>query len=303
MDDRFAPAEAAFRKANSLSPDPVVLDLDLARIAARRGRAAEALAKLQPYLDRHMASEGEVPYQLLAEVLKKLGRESELLDRLGKLHAADKANVALGYFLAARVSQGRQVRFGRDDLYGACRPRTGPPDLSAPGGNLPQAAPARQAAGPAGQGNDHVRIARTAWPGSEAADHRRRSLRQPCRGRPQRRPTRGLEAADYAQFLSLGMLAQERKQYDVASEFFELALSADATKAGEVLLAWGIGSLIAERPAEAAKIFQRGIDAQVVPGGNPVFHFYLSSALAAAASPDAAHSRRGLVCCPHRGEA
>ncbi len=89
------------------------------------------------------------------------------------------------------------------------------------------------------------------------------------------------------------MLAQERKQYDAAGEFFELALTADPTKAAEVLLAWGIGSLIDERTDEAAKIFQRGIDAKVMPGGNPVFHFYLSGALAAAAENGPRQARCG----------
>ena len=64
------------------------MKFNLARIAARRGHAQEALAGLQSYLDRGLTSEGSAPYQLLADVLKKLGKESELLDRLQKLHAA-----------------------------------------------------------------------------------------------------------------------------------------------------------------------------------------------------------------------
>ena len=52
MAERLAEAEAAFRKSHALSPDETVLNFNLARIAARRGRAQEALAKLQPYLDR-----------------------------------------------------------------------------------------------------------------------------------------------------------------------------------------------------------------------------------------------------------
>lgn len=291
--DRFDAAEAAFRKANSLSPDPVLLDLGLARIAARRGHAAEALAKLQPCLDRHLSTEGDVPYQLLADVLKKLGRENELLDRLAKLRAADRANVVLGFFLA-----GEYLKAGKLDLaepiynelaaHGpallTCQPlaeiyrkQRRPDKLLALLGKVMTASGSLEVLGPEAK----PLTADAALYGSLVEAGRKKA-----KGR--------LEAADYAQFLSLGMLAQERKQYDAAGEFFELALAADASKAAEVLLAWGVGSLMNERPAEAAKIFQRGIDAQVMPGGNPLFHFYLSGALAAAAGPDpAAHGAPG----------
>ena len=84
-----------------------------------------------------------------------------------------------------------------------------------------------------------------------------------------------------SEFNVLGTLAQERKQYETASEFFELALKADPAKAAEVLLDWGIGSLIDDRPAEAVKVFQRGLDMKALPEGNPVFHYYLAGALAA----------------------
>lgn len=39
MADRFAEAEAAFRKLHSLTPNETLLKFNLARIAARRGQA------------------------------------------------------------------------------------------------------------------------------------------------------------------------------------------------------------------------------------------------------------------------
>ena len=86
---------------------------------------------------------------------------------------------------------------------------------------------------------------------------------------------------DSSEFHVLGTLAQEHKQYETANEFFELALKADPKKAAEVLLAWGIGSLIDDRAAEAVKVFQRGLDMKALPESNPVFHYYLAGALAA----------------------
>ncbi len=86
---------------------------------------------------------------------------------------------------------------------------------------------------------------------------------------------------DSGEFSVLGALAQERKLYETANEFFELALRADSSKAAEVLLAWGIGSLVDDRPAEAVKTFQRGLDMKALPESSAVFHFYLAGALAA----------------------
>ena len=108
---RFAEAEAAIRRSNALKPDETILDFQMARIAVRRGKAQDALAKLQPYFERRMSSEGAVPYEVLADALKKLGKEGELLDRLQKLYEADLTNVPLNYFLAAEY-----LKAGKLDL-------------------------------------------------------------------------------------------------------------------------------------------------------------------------------------------
>src|SRR5208282_55857 len=100
LSDRFAEAEAAFRKSQSIKTNEALLKFNLARIAARRGQAQEALAGLQPYFDAGLATEGSAPYQLLAETLKKLGKESQLLDRLQVLHEANPSNAPLSYYLA-----------------------------------------------------------------------------------------------------------------------------------------------------------------------------------------------------------
>ena len=278
--DRFAEAEAAFRKSQAVAPNEALLKFNLARIAARRGQAQEALAGLQSYLDRGLTSEGSAPYQLLADVLKKLGKENELLDRLQKLHAADPANAPLSYFLADQYLKAGRTEMA-EPLYVELSVKE-PDDarLSQPGRNLSQRPPVREAAGPAGQSHDRDRNAGSARAGGQAADDRRRFVRQARGSRPQEGPRRHGQGRS-SEFSVLGTLAQEHKQYETANEFFELALKADPTKAAEVLLAWGIGSLIDDRPAEAVKVFQRGLDMKALPESNPVFHYYLAGALAA----------------------
>jgi tetratricopeptide (TPR) repeat protein len=44
-------------------------------------------------------------------------------------------------------------------------------------------------------------------------------------------------------------------------------------------MVWGVGLLTAERAAEAAQVFQRGIDDKALPDDNPAFQFYLAGAL------------------------
>ena len=53
-------------------------------------------------------------------------------------------------------------------------------------------------------------------------------------------------------------------------------------------MVWGVGLLMGDRAAEAAKVFQRGIDEKALPDDNPAFHFYLAGALAMADRTDEA---------------
>ncbi len=88
--------------------------------------------------------------------------------------------------------------------------------------------------------------------------------------------------------LATALVALEAKQYDTAGEFFRLALAAKPKQADEVLMVWGVGLLTGDRPAEAAKVFQRAIDEKALPADNPTFYFYLAGALALAGRTEAA---------------
>ena len=283
---RLAEAEAAFRKSNALKPDETMLDFQMARIAVRRGRAQEALAKLQPYFERHMSSEGAVPYEVFAAALKKLGKESELLDRLQKLYEADLTNVPLNYFLAAEYLKAGKLDLAEPIYRALSAHNPAPPTFQALAeiyrkrrrpdllldllGKVNAATGSLDALGPEEKllTSDAALFHRLVEAGRKKGGAAAKS--------------------DYAAFVLLGILAQEHKQYDVAREFFELALKADLSKSAEILLSWGVGALLDDRAAEAAEIFRRGIASKSTPGGNAVFHFYLAGALAAGENPDAA---------------
>ncbi len=293
LSDHFAEAEAAFRKLQSAAPNEALLKFNLARIAARRGQAQEALAGLQSYLDRGLSSEGSTPYQLLADVLKKLGKESELLDRLQKLRAADPSNAVLGYFLAEQYLKAGRAEMA-EPLYHELSEKS------------PTMLAYRSLAEIYRKGGQYEKLlallgkVMTAAGTLEVLGAEAKPLTADAQlfaklvevGR--KKAQAGTAKVDSSTFDALGSLAQEHKQYETANEFFDLALKADPSRAAEVLLAWGIGSLIADRPIEAVKVFQRGLDMKAAavpgkPGGdgktaterNPVFHFYLAGALAA----------------------
>jgi len=287
LSGRLDEAEAAFRKSHALAPDEAVLGFNLARVALRRSRVQEALAKLQPYLDRGLSIEGVAPYELLADVLKKLGKESELPARLQKLHAADRANAALSYFLAAWYLKAGKLDLA-EPLYNDLLERS--PTMAAYQALAEIYRNGRQFDKLlALLGKVTVATGTLETLGAEAKPLSSdagvfRGLVEAGR----KKARSALVKTDYAAFLALGILAQERKQYDTANEFFELALKADAAKAAEILLSWGMGSMMDDRTAEAIKVFQRGIDLKALPNGNPVFQYYLAGALAAGDKLDAA---------------
>lgn len=67
------------------------------------GKNDAAFEELQKYLDRQAQSKGRDAYQLLAEILRGLGRADEVVGRLEKLAEDDPHNRELHYFLADQL--------------------------------------------------------------------------------------------------------------------------------------------------------------------------------------------------------
>jgi tetratricopeptide (TPR) repeat protein len=76
-----------------------------ARVQLLSDKPDAALEQLQTYLDGQRQSKGRAAYELLAEILKKLGRESELLNRLKTLADKDARNKLLQYFYAEKLAE------------------------------------------------------------------------------------------------------------------------------------------------------------------------------------------------------
>ncbi len=285
--ERWDAALAAFERSHKLAPNQGLLAFNRARVLAKTGKPAEALDALQACFDARLSTEADAPYELLADVLKALGRQGELLARLEKLHAADKDNVPLAYFLAGKHREAGQLdkaeaifaaalqkaptRDGYRAALDIYRKTNRPDKLLDLLAQLANKTSSLEVLGAEGK----AVLADAGLVGRVIGAARDR-LKKEDPGLP------------YEARLAVALLGMECKRFDVAEEFYNLALKSKPNKAGELLLLWGAGLLMEERPAEAARVFQRGIDEKALPEGNPAFYFYLAGALELSGKTDEA---------------
>jgi tetratricopeptide (TPR) repeat protein len=277
--DRLKEAAAAFEKSHQVAPNKGLRELRRAQIDARSGKPEQALAAVQACFADKLSTEGTAPYELLAEVLEKLGKKEELVGRLEKLHATDADNAPLGYFLAGKYREAKQFDKA-EPLYRTLIQKT--PTLTGYRSLIEIYIKTKQPDGllfVLGDAVDKAGVLDTL--GAEAQAIAKdadllRSLVETARKKLQGNPKK----LAYGMRLAVALLALEGRQFETAGEFFELAIKAKPDKAAELLLIWGVGLLVEERSAEAATVFRRGIDQKVLPADNPLFHFYLAGALA-----------------------
>lgn len=109
-------AVRSYQRGLVYNPDHPLLPLLLAQAFLDSDRGAEALETLEPILKRQPS--GREAYELLAQILTKLGREDEILPRLEAAAAADSKNMSLQYALADRYRAAGQTEKA-DALYKA----------------------------------------------------------------------------------------------------------------------------------------------------------------------------------------
>jgi tetratricopeptide (TPR) repeat protein len=277
--DRPKKALAAFQSGNAKAPDAAVLQYNLARVAARTGKPEEALADLEKAFQKPPFPEGTGPYQLLAEVLKKLGREKQLAGRLEKLSAAEPANADLACFLAAQYGQAGQIDKAAS-LYTATFTKT--PSSEALQGLTELYRKNKRADALLGALGDALGGKTLTEPLElvEKAISSDAELARNVVAAARTRLKAGPDKLNYGVRLAAALVALEAKQYAGAEEFFNLAIAARPKEAADLLLIWGMELLMDSRASESAKVFQRGIDQDASAKDNPLYYYYLAGALA-----------------------
>jgi tetratricopeptide (TPR) repeat protein len=277
--DRPKDAVSAFEKADELAPDKAMRQFNLARVLAKTGKPAEALAALEASFAEQLDIESSLPFQTLAEVLGALGKKDELQGRLEKLQLSMPTNRYLRYYLAKHYWETKQLAKA-ESLYREL--------LKTSLGELAY--------------NDLLNLfwqnkrfdALLALKGDVIEDFgpfETFSAESLTASQIEERAKEILTAAKiklkedpdkftYGMRLAAALCALEAKQFDTADEFFHLALAAKPKEPFDVFLFWGMGLLTDNRPAEAAKVFQRAIDEKAGPADKVgYFHFYLAGAL------------------------
>ncbi len=271
-------AAATFEKGQKAAPNKGLLGYQLAKVDFKIGKPDQALQKLQAYFDTRLSTEEALPYQLLADVLKSLKKESDLLGRLEKLRAADADNAWLGYFLAEKYFEAQRLDQA-EKLYrdlGVKRPavigyrnlvqiyRKGKryDDLVKVLG---------EAVGKLGSLDSVAPKGHTLAEDSELVRGVVEAARKQLKSDP--------KALSHQARLAVALLTADAKQWDTAGEFFDLAIKSQPDQAAKLLLTWGLGLLLKEEHTRAVKVFQRAIDQKALPADDPTFPFYLAGAL------------------------
>jgi tetratricopeptide (TPR) repeat protein len=282
------PDEAAklFHKLNDLAPNAAVLALNLARVEEKSGHPAEALSKLDAYFQSRPTDLSLPSLELLKTVLKEFTQSGELIPRLEKLHLAMPGSLVVSYFLAEQYRQGGKLADARL-LYEAIL-KKGPTaevyralvdvykKLDEPDALL-------KLLGDVVEKSGSFEVLEKESKSVTADDELAARLFKIARD------TRAKAAEDDAAALrGAAALAAERKQFDSAEEFYELALKANPKDKAELLLSWGLSLFMAEKNSAAAKVFRRGINEAKLPDDKPAFEFYLAGALEADGKTDEA---------------
>jgi tetratricopeptide (TPR) repeat protein len=285
--DRPADAEAAFAKVEELSPQPARRQFNRARLLLKTDRPAEALAAIEAAFAERLTAEDAAPYEILAEILDKLGRKEELLPRLEKMLAAEPDNVHLGGFLAAKCLAADKLEQA-ESLYRKLLKAK--PTTAAWRGLVETLVKAKRtdavlaALGECIEEFGALETLSDVLPAVPTDAGYAKELAAAARKKLESEP----KSLGRGERLAVAVVVQEAKLPDLAAEFFKLALEIKSDRAGEALLIWGLGLMARNRYAEAADVFRRAIDEKALPADNPTFHFYLSGAAALAERPDEA---------------
>jgi tetratricopeptide (TPR) repeat protein len=271
-------ALAAFDKANSLAAKPETYAFNLARVEQARKQPAKALELLQKYFDARQASQGAAPYELLGKILADLGRSSDLIPQLEQLRAKDPKNAPLRLFLALQYRAARQFDKAEPLFAEAVADE---PNVEAYQGLAAiyrennRAEPLLKLLGEIVAKTDGLAALGDEAKKLASSGDLLTSLAATARQMHQA----DSDSLGYGARLALALLALEAKRFDVADEFFNLALKVRKENSKELFQTWGLGLLLADRYEDAAKVLKRGIDERAVAADDPTFHYFLSAAL------------------------
>ncbi len=289
-DGQLDRAAAAFEKLHEARPNEGIRAYNLARVALKRKQPAQAIARLQPYFEKHLATQGTGPYQVLADALDELGQSDRLIARLQEIRAGHESNVPLTYFLAQHLREAGQLDEAAALYTVLIDKNPKRPPIEAFRGLVEirhQQKDADKLLETLGEAVGRVgTLAPLADAGKTLLDDTESS--KAVLQAAQRQLEDDPDQLPYGKALVAALVADELQEFDVAGRFFERAMKANPEKAGETLVSWGLGMFLAEQNEQAAKVFQRGIDEKVLADNEAALYYYMAGALEMAGRTDEA---------------
>ena len=284
--DRTDDASAAFEKGFKISGDDALHAYNQAQVLEKQKKAKEAIEKLAGYFEAESDAAGSSPYELLKRLYAETKQSDAFVAKLEALLKEDPKNVPLRYALAGEYRSAKKFDKAKplyDDLLrraatldayeGVLEASLATKDfakivevlaeVSAKTGSLD--AVEKFVDGLIADPKQLDAFAEAARPASEHAE--------PEDGKP-------------VAFAAAQVLLKAKK-YDLAAEFYELALLHDPKNLAAIFQSWGMGLLGDEQHEPAIKVFTRAVDEKASPE-EPVFHTYLALSLEFAGRTDEA---------------
>jgi len=290
---RLDVAATMFRQLNDVKKNEALHAFHLARIDVAREQWESALKRLHEYFDANGTDAGADPYELLQRCLTRQVNDADkvhavVIERLASFHKRFPENIPLATFMADRYRRdgrfnealalyGKLARPDADaDVYGGwietlCHQADDAALLAA----LARAAVALPSLDPIEESvqlltQDIPRVTRLAKLAESAAS-----------AKPEPPDRRG-------SCFAMAQVAARAKQFDLAESLYELAASQEQPGREVVLPLWGMGMLIDDQPARAARVLRRLIDDRIRPESTRTYYYYLIGALEFSGQTDAA---------------
>ena len=277
-------AEEAFRTAHAVSRDRPTWLFHQAQLALRRNQPQKALEHLQQYFQRKATSRRMQPYQLLGEVLEKLGRKQDLLAQLRKLHQNDPKNPYLALFLGRRLVEAKRWAEATEPLQ-----QVSQADLKANPDHAPLVAEAlRLLVRCAIHAEDVPLLAQTLGRAIDVAgelDLVEEELKELLKQKPLvekllQHITQQVEQqkAQFGPVVAAALVAIQAGKPEVARPLFRKAIQMEPEKEAALLMNWGL-ALLVDHPQQAVEVFRRAVRQKVNPDNQAAFLLYLAMAL------------------------
>ncbi len=286
-------AEEAFRTAHAVSRDQATWSFHQAQLALRRNQPQKALEHLENYFRLKATARGRQPYELLVQVLAKLGREKELLSRLQKLHQADPENVFLALFLGQKLVEAKRWADAVAPLE-----QVSQADLKANPDHAPAVAEALRLLVRCGvQTQKAPLLARALGRAIDVTgelDLVEKELEGLLKQKPlvdkllqyvNQRVKRN--QARFGPVVAAALVAVQAGNPEAARPLFLQAIQMRPEDEAALLMNWGL-ALLTDHPRQAVEVFRRAVRQKVNPDNHGVFLLYLALSLELSGNTDEA---------------